>query len=176
MSLLHVRSKVCMASFHVRSKVCMAPFHARSKVCVAPVNVLNFADFAPHMDGSNADFAPQKEGSHADFAPHKEGRHSFRDQQNAQISIFAKFLKEFVKTTWPPMFKKLIWPMRQLFILRIFWGRVPLGWNNYIKKYKKKTYYIILEQPSTMVFVEQPLALPGLLHMKMLRHVKHVTL
>ena len=32
MSLLYVRSKVCMAPFHVRSKVCIAPIHVRSKV------------------------------------------------------------------------------------------------------------------------------------------------
>ena len=68
MSLLHVRSKVCMALFHVRSKVCIAPIHVRSK----------FVDFAPHMEGSNAYFALHMEGSNTDFAPHMERRHSFR--------------------------------------------------------------------------------------------------
>ena len=90
MSLLQVQSKVCMAPFHVRIKVSIAPIHVRSK----------FADFAPHMDRSNADFAPHMEGSHADFAPHIEQRHSFRDQQIAQSSIFAKFLREFVQTNY----------------------------------------------------------------------------
>ena len=32
MSLLYVRSKVCMAHFHVQSKVWIAPIHVRSKV------------------------------------------------------------------------------------------------------------------------------------------------
>ena len=89
MSLLFVRSKVCMTSFHVRSKVCIAPIHVRSKVC----------KFAPHMDGSNADFAPHMEGSHADFAPHMEWRHSFRDQIIAKTPCFANVKRKLFKTT-----------------------------------------------------------------------------
>ena len=81
MSLLYVRSKVCMTHFHVRSKVCIAPIHVRSKVC----------KFVPHMDGSNADFALHMEGSHADFAPHIERRHSFRGQIIANTASFANF-------------------------------------------------------------------------------------
>ena len=82
-----------MSPLHVWSEVCMAPFHVQSK----------FADFSPHMDGSNADFAPHMEGSNADFNPHIERRHRFRDQQIAQMSISAKFLKEFIK---PNIFKE----------------------------------------------------------------------
>ena len=68
----------------------MAPCHVRSKVCIAPIHVRSkFAEFAPHM-----------EGSHADFALHIEQRHSCRDQQIAQSSLFAKFLKEFVYTNY----------------------------------------------------------------------------
>ena len=40
MSLLRVRSEVCMAPFYVRSKVCIAPIHVQSK----------FADFALPME------------------------------------------------------------------------------------------------------------------------------
>ena len=70
-----------MCSFHVWSEVCLAPFHVQSKVCIAPIYVRRkFADFAPHI----------------------EQRHSFRDQQNAQIAIFAKYILEFFKT---PIFK-----------------------------------------------------------------------
>ena len=65
----------------------MAPFHVQSKL----------ADFSLHMDGSNADFAPHMERSNVDFTPHIERRHSFRDQQIAQMSMSAKFLKEFIK-------------------------------------------------------------------------------
>ena len=89
MSLLYVRSNVCMAPFHVRSKVCIAPILVRSKVC----------KFAPHIDGSNADFAPHMEGSHAEFAPHLEQRHSFRDQKIAKIASFVNFQKKLFKTT-----------------------------------------------------------------------------
>ena len=89
MSLLHVRSKACMATFHVRRKVCIAPIHVMSKVC----------NFAPHMDGSNADFALHMEGSHADFAPHLEQRHSFRDRKIAKIAGFVNFQKELFTTT-----------------------------------------------------------------------------
>ena len=90
MSLLYVRSKVCMAPFNVQSKVCIAPINVRSKVC----------KFALHMDESNADFAPHMEGRHADFAPHMEQRHSCRDQKIAKFAIFANFLKYFFKTTY----------------------------------------------------------------------------
>ena len=76
-----------MSLLHVRSKVCIAPIHVKSKL----------ADFAPHMDGSNEDFAPHMEGSHADFVPHMEWRHWFRDQEIVKIANSANFLKEFLK-------------------------------------------------------------------------------
>ena len=90
MSLLQVRSEVCIAPLHVRSKVCIAPFHVQSKVY----------KFAPHMDGSHADFAPHMEESHADIAPHMEHRHSCRDHKIAKFAIFANFQKDFFKTTY----------------------------------------------------------------------------
>ena len=48
----------------------------------------------------HANFARHMEGSHAGFAPHILRRHSFRDQQIAPNSIFAKFWKELVSTTY----------------------------------------------------------------------------
>ena len=75
MSLLHVKSKVCMAPFNIRSEGCIAPFHVQRTFC----NFLSQMDcsneiFAPHMEGSHAEFAPHMEGSHAEFAPHMEQR------------------------------------------------------------------------------------------------------
>ena len=100
MSLLHVRSIVCMAPFHVRSKVSIAPIHVRSKVCkFAPHMDGSNAEFALHMEGSHADFAPHMEGSHADFALHMERRHSFRDQIIAKTASIGNFQRELFKTT-----------------------------------------------------------------------------
>ena len=44
-----------MSPLHVRSKVCMATFDVRRKVC----------QFAPHIKGSHADFAPHMEWRHS---------------------------------------------------------------------------------------------------------------
>ena len=89
MSLLYVRSIVCMAPFNVGSKVCIASIHVRSKIC----------KFAPHINGSNADFPRHIEESHADFAPQMEWRHSCKDQIIAKTAIFANFQRELFKTT-----------------------------------------------------------------------------
>ena len=81
MSLLYVRSNLCIAPFHVWSQICIAPMHVRFK----------FVNFALQMDGSNADYATLMKGSYADFAPHIEQRHSFSDQKIAQIVVCATF-------------------------------------------------------------------------------------
>ena len=85
MSPLHVRSKVCMASFHLRSEVGIAHIHVRSKVC----------QFASHMDGSNADFAPHmKEAMQTLLRTWTGDIGRFRDQFFSKIVISANFQKK----------------------------------------------------------------------------------
>ena len=102
-----------MSLVQVRSQVCMAPFYVRSQVCIAPINVRNkFANFAQHM-----------EGSHADYALHMERRHSFREQKNNLNCHFCQIFNKFNFDT--PYFWGVLWPIWPLLRIQIFWGRVP---------------------------------------------------
>ena len=121
MSLLNMRSKVCIAPFHMRSKVCIAPIHVRRK----------FTDFAPHMNGSNADFAPHMEGSHADFAPNIERRNSFWDQIIAQIAIYVNFFKNLWNALFLEVYITYVTTFETKNILRESTFNINLSFHNF---------------------------------------------